>query len=82
MYTLLSKTPYIADTELTVIEFKSQGWVLTLFGSTYTKKLRVRMKFMFADIIIKNEGETFQRDLHLSDGKIPGALDQVWFLLW
>jgi len=34
------------------------------------------MKFVIAGIIIKNEGETFQRDLQLSDGKIPGAVDQ------
>lgn len=34
------------------------------------------MKFMIAGTGVKNEGETFQRDLQLSDGKIPGAVDQ------
>lgn len=34
------------------------------------------MKFVITGIIIKNEGETFQRDLQLSDGEIPGAVDQ------
>ena len=34
------------------------------------------MKFMFAGIIIRNEGEIFQRDLQLSDGKISGTVDQ------
>ena len=36
----------------------------------------MRMKFVISGINVKNEGETFKRDLQLSNGKIPGTGDQ------